>query len=295
MSLPKNLFATAFRQQRLGLMLATIMAIMVYLATLAMAIPASLAQTTLAWDHAVAGRLTVEIPPASEEDGGVAQAGRVKQVVAALKAMPDVAQVDPVAAAETLRLIKPWVRDPALLVTLPLPQLIDVQAAENKTIDAEGLRQKLEPFVKGVQVDAHADWLAQWVRVARGVSVLAALTVVLAGLTLMMVVSLICRAAMAVQHETIELLHLLGATHADVARQFQRHAFHLAWPAAVVGFLCAVVTAGILGALLRFFVDQPFTPDWRFAVVLGLVPLAAIAGAMMTARFSVLRLLRRMP
>ena len=296
MSLPPNLFATAFRQHRLGLVFTAIMASMVYLATLAMAVPASLAQTSLSWNHTVAGRLTLEIPPPSEDDtAALPQPERVRQITAALHAMPDIAKIEPVPAAEITRLMKPWMSDATVLATLPLPSLIDVQTIADKPLDAETLRQRLTSIAKDIHVDRHADWLEQVVRVTQGLSLLAILTVLLAGFTLVMVIGLICRAAMAVQHETIELLHLLGATDADVARQFQRHVFRLSWPAALMGFLGAALTVGILGTLLRFFVDQPALSLGTFAITLALVPLLSVTGAALTARLSVTRLLQRMP
>ncbi len=298
MTVPSNLFVMAFRQQRLGLMFTVIMAIMVYLATLAMSAQASLSSVATAWGHSREGRLTIEIPP-PDEKANVAQSERVRQVIAALRAMPEVGMVESGSDAETARLLKPWINDAALLRSLPLPALIDVKAASGWTLEAETLRKTLAGTIENVRVDDHADWMAALLRLLRGLSLIAGLTILLAGLTMVIAISLICRTAMAVQHETIELLHLMGATDADIARQFQHHARRLSFPAALAGFGLAAVTFAVLALLLGHFVEHPLLSlggSWLRLILMSLsVPLIAVAGAMITARFSVLSLLRRLP
>lgn len=299
MSLPRNLFASAFRRQRLGLIFTVITAIMVYLGTLTVAVPVAMTHANLAWKNDAASRMTVAIPDSITEDDKTAQIERATRVMTALKAMPEVENATPVSPAESARLLKPWIGDPSVLAALPLPIMLDVKIKNSSPLDADAMRQRLIPIASDISVDRHADWVANLMRLTRAVGILASVTALLAGLTLMIVIGLICRAAMAVQHETIELLHLIGAGDEDIARQFRRYAVRLAWPAAAAGFAAAIVTIGALAALISGFTAQPLKLGDSFWLLFGaaltIAPLAAIAGAALTAHASVLGILRRMP
>ena len=61
-TLPCNLFSPTFKRGKLGWLFTAIMAIMVYLATLAMALQTAISSTSLNWDQSQKGRMSVEIP-----------------------------------------------------------------------------------------------------------------------------------------------------------------------------------------------------------------------------------------
>lgn len=297
MSLPQNLFALAFRQQKLGIMLTAIMAIMVYLATLATAVQTSLAHVTSAWGNDLQGRMTVEIPAPNGEDAK-SQSNRIKQVMDTLKSMPELEKVEKLPDDDIARLLKPWISDSSVLKSLPLPTLIDVQALEGTSIEAETLHKKLSVISSDLKVDNHADWLKQLLLIVRSLSVVAGLMVLLTGTTLAIAIALICRAAMALQHETIELLHIMGATDMDIVKQFQIHTRRLSLPAAAAGFLLALLTIIVLSGMFGHFLGHAPSVNiswFMFGSVVAIVPLAAIAVAVITARISILSLLRRMP
>ena len=294
MSLPRNLFTTAFRQQRLGLMLAAIMTILVYFATIAATGQAFMAHAAMGWSHGQQNRLTVEIPPPPNTE--TSRTARVAQIVAALEAMPEVATTRIVSAADTARLLEPWLKDGALARSLPLPNLIDVELAAGRTLETEALRDKLNAIVPNVGVDDPAAWMAELRTLTRSLGLIAAMMVILTGVMLMIAIGLICRAAMAVQHETIELLHLLGATDGEIARQFKRHTFRLAWPSALAGFTLAVMTLVAIGFLLQNFTARlpVLTASsflWSLAILV--VPVLAVLCATLTARLAVLKRLRQ--
>ena len=294
MSLPRNLFMTAFRQQRLGLMLAAIMTILVYFATIAAMGQSFMANAAMAWSHSQQNRLTVEVPP--PENAETSRTARVAQIVSALEAMPEVATTRVVSAADTARLLEPWLKDGALARSLPLPSLIDVELAAGRQLEAEALRGKLSGIVANVGGDDPAAWLAELRTLIGSLGLIAAMMVMLTGVMLMIAIGLICRAAMAVQHETIELLHLLGATDGEIARQFQRHTLRLAWPSAAAGFALALLTLIVIAYMLQNFAARLMTVNpsgfvWSLAILF--VPLLAILCATLTARFAVLKRLRQ--
>jgi len=288
------LFAPSFRQQKLSWLFIAIVAIMVYIATFAMAAEAALSSLSLSRNQELANHLTAEIP-ATGDESATSQADRIKQAVAVLRATPGVADAHALPEAETERLLTPWISEPDLLKKLPLPALIDVERARGSNVTAAALEDKARTVVSDVRVDDHAAWLSDLAQLVRGLAALAGLTVALTGLALVLAIGLVCRAVMATERDTIELLHIMGAPDTNIARHFQSHAWRLAWPAALLGFSLALLSLALLLFFLRHVVDMSALQFARW-IALGLlvifVPCAAALAASWSARFSVIRLLK---
>lgn len=300
MKLPSGLFAIAFRAQRLGAMLAGVMAIMVYLASLAMALQAGLSTATRGWDLGLRGRLTVEIPALQEATDGAEAApdSRRQAVLDFLKKQPDVESAVPVAPGESARLLKPWISDPSLLASLPLPLLVDVRLRPGASLSAEEAQEKLASLAPDARVDDHAEWLGRLRDAVQGLCLIAWLMMALTALALLVAVHLICRSALAVQRDTVELLHLLGAADALIAREIERSVLRLAAPAALGGFALAALTLAALALPLRPVLDSAALPPSFWLALSGwvlAVPLGAVGAAFGAARFSARALLRSSP
>ncbi|MDD2325583.1 MAG: hypothetical protein PHW63_06245 [Alphaproteobacteria bacterium] len=297
MSMPSNLFATAFRQRKLGFMFSLMMAIMIYLGSLAMAAQATLARTSVAWGGDLENRLTIEVP-AHPDEVGPARMERAEKIVQALKGMDAVVSVDLLDEAKAADLVKPWVEDASLLESLPLPVLIDVNLKQAGSVSPEGLAARLGALAEGALVHPHAVWMAKLMGFLRGLGYLAGVMLVLTGLSVVVIIAFVCRAAMAMQHDTIELLHFLGATDRSIAWQFQKHVGRLMFFASLVGFFLACLTVAALVWLLTALGGFSLIASATWATVgavMFLVPLGGIFLALVTARVSVLKLLERLP
>lgn len=297
MALPRHIFAPAFRHQKLSWLFACLVGIMVYVATFSMATEATLSAITFTWDKGMEARMTVSIPAVSDEASRT-QADRLQQAVSILRGMPDITRVTLVSDEETTRLLRPWISEPALLKAISVPSLIDIERKTASTITASDIQSRLKNTIHDVRVDDHAVWLTDMKNLVRGLSAIAGLMIILTGITLIIAVSLICRAIMATEHETISLLHIMGAEDNDIAEHFQFHAARLAWPASWIGFVAAMVSVAILLFFLRHFADpamlQPL--HWMGLIITALlVPLIAIWMTAFTARISTLKLLHLSP
>ena len=291
------LFAPSFRHQKLGWLFIAIVVIMVYLATFAMAAEAALSSISLSRNEGLANHLTVEIP-AVEDEATTPQSERVKQALAVLRATPDITDVRQVPEEETIRLLEPWIAQPELLKKLPLPALIDIERREGSSLTSSALEDRLRTTVNDARVDDHAAWLADLAHLVGSLTVLTGIMIVLTGLALMIAIGLICRAVMATERDTVELLHVMGAADGNIARHFQSHAWRLARPAALAGFLLAALNLGLLLFFIRHVVDLSSLQVTRWVELTALivaVPIAAVFAASLSARFSVLRLLRSLP
>ncbi len=296
MSVPPNLFLNAFREQHLGVMFAVLIAALVYLATLGMAAQGALATFSERWSQGVQGRLTVEVP---QPDGGIAddQAANVEKITSALRGMPEIGRVTPWPETEIARLLSPWFTEGNVLASLPLPAMIDIDLKDATAQSARTVKEKITALDINLRATSQADGLGQLMFFVHGLRLIAAIVILLIAITLVIAISLIIRTAMALQKDTIELLHFMGATDFDIARQFLRHTRRLTFASTLTGFSIALATCLALLYMMRHFIVVPVTmPVWGPPLaVMTLVPLAAFVIALVVTRFSVLMLLRRMP
>lgn len=296
MSLPNQLFTPSFRHQKLHWFFAFIVGIMVYVATFATAAEASLSAITFTWNQGMENHLTIEIPAVDDESSSN-QNDRIKQVTAILRAIPGIDQVKRLPEDESLKLLKPWIGEEALK-SLPLPTLLDVTRDETSTLTASDIEERLRNTISDVTVDDHAVWLQDLAHLIRGLAIMGGLMILLTAVTLVIAVSLMCRAIMATERETIVLLHIMGAEDADIAKHFEQQARRLSWPSSFIGFGLAIVSAALLLFFLRHFADPTALAPLQWvglgAMVL-LVPFVAVGIASMSARIAALKLLYAEP
>ncbi len=278
-----------------GRYLPLLVAIMVYLAALALA--GALATNKLAdrWDTGLAGALTVQVPAESAAAKGDPQ---LTIVVEALSATPGVLAVEPMATQEITALLEPWLGDAVLTGDLPLPRLIAVTIDTAAPPDINALRRQLRDLAPGSLVDDHQRWLAHLLDLAQAVEIMAGIVVALVVLAACIMVAFVTRMGLAAHEQAIELLHLIGAQDSYVARQFQNHALSLGLRGGLLGLVCALPTLYLAGFLLRR-IDSGLLPElsvqpheWSLLILL---PVAAAMVTMWTARVTVLRTLARMP
>jgi cell division transport system permease protein len=283
-----------------GRFLPWLIAPMVYLAGLALAGMLTLNGALANWDRGLAGTLTIEIPapPDSQKgDGGFAA------TLAVLQATPGIVAMHPLDRAQVSKLLKPWLGDAVSPEELPLPRLVDLRIAPGGGFDLAGLKSRLAGAAPGAIVDDHHLWLDRLYDLMISVEATALAIVILIGATAVLTVVFTTRAGLAVHHEVIELLHLMGARDGYVAHQFEREALRLGLGGGIIGLALAALTlvglghaaaaTGVLGEQAKLLPELHLTP-WQWATLLALPPAAGIA-AMLTARLTVLRALTRLP
>ncbi|MDB5360672.1 MAG: cell division protein [Rhodospirillales bacterium] len=277
-----------------------LVALMVYLAALTIAGGAALHDAVQTWDAGLAGTLTVELPRGTN-GAGVPQ-DRIDATLKLLGQIPGVAQATRLDGPAETRLLAPWLGQDVDVQALPLPVLIDVQLKPGVSLDADTLAQRLRIVAPGTTVESHGSWLDRLFRIARLVQFGAAAIVLLIGLVAVITVIFTTRTGLAIHAPVVELVHLIGASDAYVARQFQWHAFRLGLGGGGIGLVMTLVSF----AALKWTAQQGLLPGetallpalhlplagWiavlALPLVMGLVGLA-------TARHTVLRTLGRMP
>ena len=275
--------------------------VMVYLAALAVA-GALFAQTVLdRWSLSLAGVVTVQVPEAEQPatDGAWT---RLEAVTALLDATPGVQAHAILDETRTRMLLEPWLGE-SLIAELPLPVMIDVQLARGARVDFSGLGERITAAAPGSVLDDHGLWLS---RVAATASTLARggwIVVFLVGVVAVISVVFAILSGLTVNRDVVELLKLMGAHNAYIARRFQGHVLGTALPVCGLGGLCAIGTVLAITGLVPDTGGKPAaspvqlspaTLSLRDWIIVGAVPLAFALLTIVTARLAALYALRRM-
>ena len=278
-----------------------VIAIMVALTVIAAATGLSLRNTARAAKAELSGGVTVQIV---EPEAG-ARARQAQAGLARLRAFPGVASVRQVPQEEVDALIEPWLglgsgADSADIdgETIPVPALIDVRMSGAVTPEQlSQLRAALRSVAPAARVDAQSSWLRPVFDAIQSLQWLALAMVALLAFTMASAVLLAARSALGANRDTIEIVHLLGGTDSQIARIFQRWIGIDAAGGGVLGFAMGLVAVLFLGrrfASLGAGLVDSGALGWGDWLLLALIPILAAALAMVTARLSVMRALRRL-
>ena len=271
-----------------------IIAFMAYLAVLALAGALILHDLAERWDRGVSATMTVQIP---SSDDAAEDKERIKAVIARLRAMPDVLDAEAMDEERLARLLEPWLGTTATAGDLPLPHLVDVELKTGAGTDAQALAAKLATLAPGITVDDHGIWLERLVRLVRATEFLASVVLVLMGFATVGTVVFTTRTGLAIHQDVIEVLHLIGARDAYVARQFAGRALSLGLRGGCIGLALAVATLLGVGSLAARL-EAGLLPDISLTfvnwILLAAIPLVVAVIAMVTARLTVIRTLTRM-
>jgi len=281
-----------------GPFLPWIVAVMVYLASLAVAAALLVHQVTERWQTNLSEGLTIQVPPAATADDSGAYAARVDQLVQRLRAWPGVSHAQHLGPAEVSALLEPWLGEAGVSQDLPVPALIAVELVPGAAPDLSAMTSELQGVVPGVLVDDHQRWLGDLLALGQSIKIGALVVVLLIILSAVTAVVFLTRTGLAIHRQVISLLHVIGAHDAYIAQQFQAHALRLGLAGGLFGLGLAAATILSVGAWLRA-TENEVLPDLALSLgnwsLLLLLPPATALVAMLTARFTVLRSLSRMP
>jgi cell division transport system permease protein len=226
------------------------------------------------------------------------RAARAAEAVTVLGAVEGVVAVKPVPEAELVAMLEPWLGEGASSGDVPIPALIDVELAGSAgPAEVARIEAALAARVPAARVDAQGDFLKpvsealaalQWL--ALGLAVLVALATAAA-------VWLAARNAFAAARDTVEIMHLLGASERQIAAVFLRDVLREAAAGAMLGAGMGVAAVWLLGqqfaALGSGMVSGGglMLADW---LVIATVPLAGVLLALATARITIALALRDM-
>ena len=271
-----------------------VIAIMVMLMVIAVGGGLALRNVAQVATAELAGGITVQVVEARPE----VRDAQAQKVAAILRRVPGVSAVAPVPQAEVDALVEPWLGSAIEGGDIPVPAMVDARVAGTLTgARLEAIRALLHNAVPTARVDAQSSWLGPVFGAISSLLWLALVLVLLLGVATAAAVLLATRTALGSNRETIEIIHLLGGTDQQIARIFQRSTAIAAAEGGVAGLAAAVVVIVLIGrrfAGLGSGMASNGALGWSDWLIVALVPIAGLALAMITARWTVLRALERM-
>ncbi len=230
---------------------------------------------------------------------------RTVQADAAARALGDhplVTSVRVVPEAELTQLLEPWLGSGAASEDVPIPALIDVELTRTATASEiaqlqSALDGALERFGTSARVDAQSSWLKPVYEALAAMQYLALALIALVAFATAAAVWLAARSAFSNHSDTVEIIHLLGGTDAQVTKIFQRSVLRDAAFGAVVGLLLGLCAVWLLGRQFAALDSGMIGGgglgllDW---VIIGAIPLGGVMLALITGRITIRFALRSM-
>lgn len=220
------------------------------------------------------------------------------QAAGAMRGHPLVTSVRIVPEEELTMLLEPWLGDAAGSDEIPIPALIDIEL--NQTASAEQIEQLqnvLTTEAPGARVDAQSDWLKPVYEALAALQYLSLALIALVAFAAAAAVWLAARSAFSNHRETVEILHLLGGTDAQVTNVFLRSVVRDAAFGAFFGLLLGVAAVWFLGQQFAALDSGMIGggglgwPDWA---IIAAIPLAGVLLALLTGRLTIRFALRSM-
>jgi cell division transport system permease protein len=275
------------------------MAVMCYLACLAIGALVLVNRAAEAWSQGIAREVTVQIREISGENMDKS----LTIALGILKTTPGVLDAKALDRQEGIKLLEPWLGKIAM-DELPVPRLIRVSVDEQAPPDYPALEMSLQAEVKGISLDTHRRWQAELARMGRALSLLASLVLALITLASIMLVVFAARSVLEANRSVVEVLELIGAEHKFISRQNDKQFLSTGLLAGFAGLISGLLTflglslaGGATGdsvaAAGRSLIFAPADLELRLWGALLLVPLAATLIALWTSRFALMRMLRQ--
>jgi cell division transport system permease protein len=284
-----------------GRSLVIVIAIMTFLAALAAGAAVLVADASVEWRKEISREASVQVRAAPGRD----IEADVRKAAEILEAAPGIKETRVYTRAESEALLAPWLGQGLDLSELPTPRMIVIRLDPEKRADLEKLKRELAKAAPTATLDDHRIFVARLGDMASAAVAAAVLIFLLIVAAMGVAVASATRAAVATNREIVEVLHIVGAADAFIAKEFQRRFLALGLRGALLGGGGALAFFALARLLARRFTataggDQieamfgTFALGPRgFAIVIVLcAAIAWLTGAM--SRAIVLRRLRRL-
>lgn len=233
-----------------GRSLVIVIAIMTFLAALAAGAALLVADASVEWRSDIAREASVQVQPVAGRDieADLAEAAE------ALRTTPGIQDAQVYTKEQSEALLAPWLGQGLDLSELPTPRMIVVRLDPVARPDASRLRAELARVAPSAVFDDHHIFIERLGDMSRAAVSVAAVIFILIVAAMGVIVASATRAAVATNREIVEVLHIVGAADAFIAREFQRRFLALGLRGAGIG-------GG--GAILFFLLAQFLSQSWR--------------------------------
>jgi cell division transport system permease protein len=272
-----------------------LIAVLVHLAIVALAAMLLVGGSAERWREERDSRLIVQLATFETEE---ARAAAVENALTRIRGFAEVARAERLPEDRLAGLLQPWPGAAPLASGVPLPTVIELELEPEARASADSVRLRLQAELPDAEIDRSRALLDPALRLMHAIERVALMLVVVLGGTLAAVVVFATQARLAARHETIEILHLLGADDAGIVEAVVRRALRTATIGGLIGFALGATTLLVFArAATTPGIDRITEYSLSPAAWVGLAapPLAAAAIAAITARLTARRALAAMP
>lgn len=277
-----------------------IIALMVYLATAVLMTALTVGDIVDHWHQGFANKITIEIPPSLDEAdylyNNQTQKRHEQAVVHILKQTEGIKSFRPLPASEIIHVIEPWFGKHADLSDLPLSMLIEVELETYNPETITLLEEKLKQQMPTVSLEDHRVWQHGIFNTLSAIRIIGLCIVALIIFATVSTIMFTTQTSLTIHRQIIEILHLIGAHNTYIAKQFQYHAMQLGLRGGFIGFFLTFLTLFTLHYFLRD-IDLDFLTGavsaWDIWAIAIMIPLLITAFMMLSARLTVLLMLKR--
>ncbi|GAB5487488.1 MAG: FtsX-like permease family protein [Parasphingorhabdus sp.] len=270
-----------------------VIAIMIFLTVLAAAAGLALAQAAGNVSDELASRATVQIVEANPD----LKNRQTEDVAARLRGLNIVEQVRVLPQDEVEELIEPWLGSQELSADIPIPSLIDLKLVRPASeAQLQSLRSAIRQLSNSARVEPSSNYIAPVISLIRSLQWTAFGLVALLAVATAAAVIISARSALNTHRETIDVIHLLGGTDRQITRLFQRR---IALDALLGGLLGLIAGTGIIWLIgtqlsaIESGLVQSLGLSWYSWLIIAAIPILGMFLAMMTARSTVMRALKK--
>lgn len=270
------------------------MAVMSYLACLAIGALILVDRAVTSWTSSLAQEMTVQVRKVRDAD----IVEEVEKARLILSGFPGIIEVQVLDQSAGAKLLEPWLGSRSL-EGLPVPRLIRVVVDPKSGVDTAELEGRLSN-VQGVFLDTHRKWEAELTRMARALTILSYMILVLICVSAVAIVVFATRAVLQANRPVVDLLHLVGARDSYIARQIDGRFLRTGLVSGSLGVALGLLTflalsltgvgggGGFASASRSLLIAPPRVAVWSYGVLFA-VPIAATLICLITARVTLLR------
>jgi cell division transport system permease protein len=274
------------------------MAVMCYLACLAIGALILINRAVDSWTSGLAREITVQV----RQLQGVEIDGELAKAQALLKGFPGLIGSEILDRNAGAKLLEPWLGS-RNLDDLPIPRLIRVVVDETSPPDYEALAAVLKDGVKGASLDTHRRWQSELTRMAHALSLLSYAVLLLICVSAIAIVIFATRTVLDANRPVVDVLHLVGAKDSYISRQIDRRFVKTGLWAGLIGVILGLITffllgltgaegaGGIADASRGLLFAPPRVAAWSYGILLA-VPVVATLISLITSRMTLIRMLR---
>ena len=259
-------------------------AIMTFAMMMVAAAGLALAHSASTVTSGAANKFVIEIPAAA--------ASRLPVAVAAARSSPAVLKVTPVPQSEMRETLRNWLGEAASSADLPVPAMASVELAPGA--DVAAVAAAVAKQVPEASMSAQTTELKPILGSLRALQWLALALVALMAAAMGAAVVLAARGALDTHRSTVEIMHGIGATDAQVTRLFERKIAADAIAGALAGAIGSALILLLLGGgIAAASGGLSMTPlGLREILLLAAMPIIVVAIAVAVAHRTLLRALR---